>query len=502
MERRNIVQFEKEPLQDHCGILAAYSFGGDIPYFHHVVNGLQLLQTRGQDGAGLLAFSADGEVHIHKGEGMVDEVFTPDVLRKEVDRKAKLWGAQTRYGTDGGYIAENVQPFKVNHRSGDAFFVAHNGQFSAKPGSSPTKFSDSYLFTKELEQSVGETWDERVVETIKKKNGAYSLIIGTVSSLYLIRDIMGIRPLSYGKINSQNGSVIVVAASETEALSRMGATRFYEVMPGTMVKFSDNDPQNETIIPLFPKQKKFINGAHLATCVFENVYISDRQSRIHAPRKYPAEINAAPMIYTMRQKSGEILAREASLTINEVDLAIGVPGTGIDGGEAYARVCGIPYHQAITDKEKQKDQRTFISANIDTILEKVMNHFNFDENILAGKRVVLIDDSIVRGNVTLGLIRLLKERYGVKEVHLRILCPPIDKTCHLGVNTRNSNELIAARNNGIVYRIGKELGADSLAYLSGEGLLEAIVGNTFIKGFCMGCMAGFKYPVDKYGNSY
>ena len=343
---------------------------------------------------------------------------------------------------------------------------------------------------KELEKSVGQTWEERIVDTVRTKKGAFSLIIGTKDALYLIRDARGIRPLVYGQVMGENNTPIILAASETKALTEMGASEFSEVMPGTIIKFT-NKKEPEII-------KLEEANVEQASCIFENVYLGEGGSKSLNPREYSEAIDKASTILTTRQRAGEILAREAPLTKNDVDLAIGIPGTGIAGGEAYARICGIPYSKAITDKDKQ-DKRTFMSAQVDSILEKVLKHFNFNGRMLRGKRVVLIDDSIVRGNVTLGLVRLLKENYGVQEVHLRILSPPIDKICFLGINTRKQDELIAARNNGDVQKIQEEVGANSLAYLSGRGLIEAITGDSLTKGFCMGCMAGFKYPIDEFG---
>ncbi|MDO8609751.1 MAG: formyltransferase family protein [bacterium] len=492
MKKINIIQNDRKPLQDHCGILAAYSLGTDIPFFHHTFNGLLTLQTRGYDGAGLCAYSTDGKTYILKGAGAITDVFTESVRLEQMYRKAKLWIAQTRYGTKGGFIAENVQPFHVSHCSGEVFFVAHNGQFSFSPGDDVTKLSDTFIFAKELEQSTGKTLDEKIFNTVKKKKGAFSLIIGTSHALYLIRDSLGIRPLVYGELTGQNKTQIIVAASETEALIRMGVTTFFEVMPGTMMKFTDDKKITTTSL----SDHKY----PVSLCVFENVYLMDHRSRSLAPRSKKTQINKALLVLATRQKAGEILAEEAPLTIKDVDLAIGIPGTGIDGGESYARICGIPYKQAIKDKVKQKDQRTFMSAETDLISSKVLDHFIFDEKALAGKRVVLIDDSIVRGNVSHGLVYLLKKDYKVKEIHLRVLSPPIDKICYLGINTRKNKELIAARNKGNIDEIKKELKADSLKYLSVNGLIESITGKKNTKGFCMGCMAGCSYPIDQFGN--
>lgn len=488
----NLIRDEKSPIQDHCGILAAFSLGGDVSVYNEMVSALSTLQTRGYDGAGMCALSSDGSIYTHKGEGLISDVFSSEVIREEMERRATLWVAQTRYGTKGGFIADNVQPFQVNHNSGDVFFVAHNGQFSSTPGQEPTELSDTYEFAKELEQSVGETWDERILNTIKKKNGAYSLIIGTAKALYLIRDPYGVRPLIYGEIKGDNGNSVIVAASETVALDKMGATNYREVMPGTIVKFSNDQDGIITRI----SEKKFPRRG----CSFENIYVASGESLMLDFQEKPTDINQSPTVVAFRQKTGKILAREAPLTTKEVDFAIGIPGTGIPGGQTYARVCDLPYYQAITDKTPQNDQRTFMSANVDGILAKVMSHFNFDAQALRGKKVVLIDDSIVRGNVMLGLIRLLKEVYGVAEVHVRILSPPIDKRCYLGINTRKNDELIAAQNKGNVEEIRKKLGADSLAYLSGKGLREAMNDDSMVGNFCMACMVGYNNFIDEFGN--
>ncbi len=179
-------------------------------------------------------------------------------------------------------------------------------------------------------------------------------------------------------------------------------------------------------------------------------------------------------------------------------MVIGVPGTGIPGGQAFAEALGLRYAQLIEDKTKQTDQRTFMHADLDSILQKVLDHFDFKAEELRGQRVCLVDDSIVRGNITTGLVRLLKEYYGVREVHIRVLSPRIDKACHFGVNTRDEQRLIARGKS--VEEIRQKIGATTLAYLSAEGLKEALGGSPDAEGFCLGCMANHHPPVDGAGN--
>jgi len=297
----------------------------------------------------------------------------------------------------------------------------------------------------------------------------------------LARDPYGVRPLAYG---FRDG--VCMAASETVALEAMGLDNFREVLPGQILKIS-----KEGLFTLVPAAE-----SKTACCIFENIYFGEGKSRLHAPRLSETEINTTPTIDNFRENCGRILAIEAPLTKNEVDFAIGIPGTGIAGGRSFALESGLPYCQAISDRHPQDDPRTFMTPNINEILQKVLKHFYFKENFLRGAKVVLVDDSIVRGNVMPGLIKLLKEEYGVKETHVRILCPPIDKSCYLGINTRQDSEMIASRHRGKIEEIRKEIGADSLAFLSDKGLLKA-VGES--DGFCLGCMINHHPPIDRRG---
>jgi amidophosphoribosyltransferase len=484
-----IEAIEREPVLDHCGVVGLFSTY-PMEFFTTGLAGLKALQTRGQDGAGFCALSTEGPIVNYKGEGMIREVFIDEIVEEFRRTKARIFGFQTRYGTNGAFHPENTQPFSEQHeQSGEPFFVAHNGQFSEKPGDTDTQTSDSAKFVRSLARTHGDTWETRIRAALSAEHGAWSLIIGTRDALFLARDPRGIRPLLFGSYNdADTGARVWAAASETAALRAMGVTTFYNVMPGEMIRIDDDGVHT------------FSDTTNMdsAGCSFEGIYIEDGRSELQVPTRSREQINV-PIVNEFRRTCGRILAQEAPISPDTIDFAIGIPGTGITGGRAYAEALGIPYFQAITDHIPQDNPRTFMTANLPVILDRVLHHhFDFDTNALRDKRVVLIDDSIVRGNIMTGLVRLLKKQYGVASVHIRILSPMIDKGCHLGVNTRTEEELIAWREHDNVERIKNVLGADSLAYLSPDGLKRAFGNNA--DGYCYGCMVGHHPPIDRMGN--
>lgn len=491
-KKEHIVHRDKTALHDHCGIVGMFA-AKDTRLFTTGLSGIHTLQTRGYDGAGFWAESQDGQTHTHKGEGMVNEVFSKNIVDIYAQVAARLWVYQVRYGTNGSFHSDNVQPFTgVYEQTGERFALAHNGQFSKDFKSKDiNELSDTALFFNELSHSTGSTWDERITKTLDHKHGAWSLVIGTKDALYVARDPLGIRPLVYGHIyNAVSQDTIWVVASETSALLAMGVKDYFEVISGTVAKINT---QGLEIIQKTRYAKRTL-------CIFENVYIQNGESKAHLPRSRSSQIARSLNVSDVRRRSGKILAREAPLTRNDVDMIIGVPGTGIEGGISFARTLGIPYYQAITDKaDSLSEQRTFMSARIDKIYQKVLDHFVFDKQTLKGKRVALVDDSIVRGNIAKGLVYLLKNYFFVTKVHLRVLSPAIDKPCHLGVNTRTKEELIAATYEGDTEKICAALNAESLAYLSPVGLKEALTGDPYARGFCMGCMLGNSFPIDEFG---
>ncbi|MDP3994280.1 MAG: hypothetical protein Q8P91_00425 [bacterium] len=462
-----------------------------MPFFITGLAGLYQLQTRGYDGAGFYCVNSNGLSFQHKGEGLISDVFDRDTIAGFKDIKASMWLYETRYGTDGATQVENVQPIVARHvLTGETFAVVHNGQFSGEKGFSGGNISDTRIFANQLAESTEDLWDKRILMMQKKKRGAWSAIVATSESLYLMRDKYGVRPLAYGKKkNFDDVQDVWIAASETSALRAMGVSIFFEVLPDSVIKISKKGVEE---LQKSPEETTVLQAA----CIFENIYIGDGRSAIHLPRATDTEINNTLEIDDFRKRCGEILAREAPLNSQDVDIGIGVPGTGIAGGRAFSEALGIPYLQAITDRNPSNDQRTFMTPDINDIYKLVRDHFYLYDNFLRGLRVVLIDDSIVRANITSGVIRLLKEKFGVKSVHVRVLCPPIDKGCYLGINTRKNSELAAARNNGDIEGIRNEIGADSLAFLSDKGLLKA-AGRR--EGFCLGCMVNHYPPIDKKG---
>lgn len=485
-----LARAEREPLQDRCGIVAAFC-EEDTPFFITGLAGLYQLQTRGYDGAGFHCVTAAGQTFQCKGEGMISDVFNTDTVARYRDIKASMWLYETRYGTQGATKVENVQPIVTQHRlTGETFAVIHNGQFSDEDGLSGGEVSDTRIFANQLAESTEASWNERILNMQKKKNGAWSTIIATPEGLYLMRDRYGVRPLGYGKKKDAiSNRDIWIAASETSALKAMGVSLSFEVLPDSVIKISKRG------IEKLRKPNGIVTAQ--AACIFENIYIGDGRSAIHSPRTTDLEINTSPEIDEFRKRCGVILAKEAPLSGADVDVAIGIPGTGIAGGRSYAEALGIPYLQAITDRNPQDNPRTFMNPDINDIGRQVLGHFYLHKNFLQGLRVVIIDDSIVRANITGGVIKLFKEEFGVKGTHVRVLCPPIDKSCYLGVNTRKDSELAAARHRGNIEGIRQEIGADSLAFLSDKGLLEA-AGQS--DGFCLGCMINHYPPLDRRGN--
>lgn len=484
----SIVEEERGPVRDHCGIVSAFS-QEEIPFFLTGLSGLVEEQTRGYDGAGVVCLEKNGTSHAYRGHGRIAKAFDQHAISAFRQIHAKTWAFQTRYKTDGPLIPGNLQPVvRIHKQSGQMFALVHNGQFSLTPGRSGGEDSDTVIGADELAESPEQTLDESINVFQRKKKGAWSVSIITRDAMYLLRDPRGTRPLSYGALRQPGREHSVwIAASETVALEAMGVDTFREVLPGSVVKIDAHGIQELA----YPGP-----ADEIAVCSFENVYIAEGKTRMHIVRGSPDEINAAVTTNEFRRRTGYILAREAPLTAGDVDFVIGIPGTGIIGGRAFASACKLPYIQAITDRNPL-DGRTFMMPNIEKIYQKVLENFEFYASVLYGAKVGIVDDSIVRSNVMRGLNYLLRTQYGVSVVHARVLCPPIDKPCYLGINTREERELAAHEYQGDVDLIRKSIGLDSLAYLSGKGLVEAHEGSERI---CRGCMVGYSPPIDRYGN--
>jgi amidophosphoribosyltransferase len=416
--------------------------------------------------------------------GLVSDVFKKEHLEQ---LKGSIAVGHVRYATAGGRTIENAQPFLNTYKFG-SIALAHNGQLVnhtelrsllEDSGSTFSSSSDSEVILKlivrefiekggkpghSLNENYAENkklFEEAIVETARQIKGSFALCIMTQNSLIAIRDPNGIRPLCIGKIN--NGYIL---ASESCAIDAVNGTIIRDIAPGEIV-FIDKDGLRSVSYAEIKKQ----------TCIFEYVYFARPDS----------EIDGIP-VQEARYRMGEVLARESKIA---ADVVIGVPDSGIGAAIGYARASGIPYVTGIV--KNKYIGRTFIAPTQAEREAMVFVKLNAIANDLRNKRVVVIDDSIVRGTTSRRLVQILR-RAGAKEVHFRVSSPPVKFPCHLGIDTPSKGELISSTHE--LEEIRKEIGADSLAFISLEGMLEALemCGDKASCGFCKGCFCG-EYPV-------
>lgn len=448
---------------EECGVLGISTPHGDgvaqMAFF-----GLFALQHRGQEAAGI-AVSDGRRARVHKDEGLVANVFTGDTL-------APLTGyhaiGHTRYSTTGSNAARNIQPFLVETMHGP-LALAHNGNLVNASslreellarGFGLTATSDTEVFTLMLAASGGRTWEERLERTAPAWKGAFSLVLLTADQVIAVRDPWGFRPLSVGRL-PQGGHAI---ASETCALVTLGCSDISEVAPGEIVSLRGAEiERHQALAPAPP-----------ARCTFEFVYFSR-----------PDSVWDGHNVHHVRQRLGEELAAESGV---EADVVVPVPDSSIPAAVGYSRTSGIPFNDGLI--KNRYIGRTFIEPTQDMRERGVALKFNALAENLEGRRVVMIDDSLVRGTTAGPLVRLLREA-GATEVHLRITCPPITHACHFGVDMGHDGDLMASRKT--VEEMREFIGADSLAFLSLEGMMRA-VGSADGSGYCNACFTGH-YPI-------
>ena len=446
-------------MHESCGVFGIYAPGVDIARL--IFFALFALQHRGQESAGI-AVSDGNEIEIHAGMGLVSQVFTESDLDQ---LKGYIGIGHNRYSTTGSTRPSNAQPVIV--RSGElTLALAHNGNIvNARAlrdelhgkGHRFRSSSDSEVVADLILASPGKSLEEKIGYAMRRLQGAYSLVIMTGDKLIGVRDPMGVRPLCLGTING--GWVI---ASETCALGHIGAQLSREIEAGEIVVIDKDGVRN------FKKKSN-----KKAFCIFEYIYFARPDSLIQGK-----------LLYQVRQAMGEMLAREYPV---DADLVMGVPDSATAAGIGYSHASGIPYCEGLL--KNRYVGRTFIEPDQRLRELGVQMKFNPLSQVIAGKRLVVVDDSIVRGTTTPHVVKLLKNA-GVKEVHLRICAPPIRYPCFLGVDMATEWELIAARKT--ISEIRDYLGADSLGYLSLEGLLKAIGLPREI--FCLACFTG-DYPI-------
>ncbi len=447
---------------DECGIVGIFAPDEDVARMAYF--GLFALQHRGQEAAGI-AVSDGRAAWVHKDVGLVWQVFTPQSLAPLTGHYAI---GHTRYSTTGSPSARNAQPFLIATQHGP-LGVAHNGNLVntaelrsdlLRRGVGLSSSSDSEVITMMLAGAAGDTWEERLQATMPHWQGAFSLVVLTRDTVLAVRDPWGFRPLSVGRLPSGGHAV----ASETGALRTLGCEAIREVKPGEIVTLSNNALRVRQALP--PK-------APLARCTFEHIYFSR-----------PDSFWDGRHVHQVRQRLGEALAREAPV---EADVVIPVPDSSVPAAIGYSRVAQIPYNDGFI--KNRYIGRTFIQPTDSLRRQGVALKFNaLDEN-LRGQRVIVIDDSIVRGNTAGPLVRLLREA-GAREVHLRITCPPIAHPCFMGVDMGTYAELIAHRLTQD--EMSDLFDCDSLHFLSLAGMMAAIDRSS---GYCNACFTGV-YPID------
>ena len=459
--------------EEECGVLGVSLPTGDAarPAFF----GLHALQHRGQEAAGIAV--SDGRVlRAHKGRGLVSSVFSSGTLDPLVGSMAI---GHTRYSTTGGDNDRNVQPFVVETMYGP-LGVAHNGNITnadrlrerlLERGAGLMSSSDTEVVALMLAAAEGSSWEERLANTIPKWEGAFSLALIVGTKVIACRDPWGFRPLSLGRFPSGGHAV----ASETGALRTLGCGQIREIEPGEVVVLQGSLVKSFQAVR--PQRVQ-------ARCTFEHIYFSR-----------PDAVWDGKSVHAVRQRLGEALAREHPV---EADVVIPVPDSSMPAAIGYAAVSGITYNEGFV--KNRYIGRTFIEPTDDLRRQGVALKFMTLEENLYGKRVVMVDDSIVRGTTSGPLVRLVREA-GATEVHVRITCPPIAHPCFFGVDMGSYDQLIGHQLG--VPEIAQHIGADSLGFLGVDPMMKAIGPSRNISteqiehgehGYCNACFTG-SYPV-------
>ncbi|RJQ51037.1 MAG: amidophosphoribosyltransferase [Nitrospiraceae bacterium] len=449
-----------DKFHDECGVFGIYGHreAANLTYL-----GLHALQHRGQEGAGIC--TSDGrQLYIEKSMGLVTDIFTEKRLKR---LPGEIAIGHNRYSTAGSSSLKNVQPLMVNFSLG-SLAIAHNGnlvnalelrnELEAK-GAIFQSTSDSEVFVHLIASSRAGGLYERLLDAAKTVSGAFSLIIMTENELIAIRDPYGFRPLSIGR---HDGAYVI--ASETCAFDLIGAKYIRDVEPGEMVIINENGINS----------MKPLHSPKLAQCIFEFIYFSRPDSNIFG------NIN----VDAIRKELGRQLARENHI---DADVVIPVPDSGVPAALGYAQESGIPFDFGLI--RNHYVGRTFIEPQQNIRHFGVKIKLNPVRKLLEGKRVLVVDDSIVRGTTSKKIVKMIREGGGAKEVHMRISSPPTIGPCFYGIDTPTRKELIASTHT--VDEIRKYITADTLSYLSLEGLLKVV---PHPEKFCTACFDD-NYPV-------
>ncbi len=465
MTKMQKLAYADDHFHDECGVFGVFGHteAANLAYL-----GLYALQHRGQESAGIVA-STGTDVNMHKAMGEVEEIFQPRVLAK---LPGTLAIGHTRYSTAGDKAILNAQPILVDCSKGK-IAVAHNGNLTnagewrrklEHRGSIFQTNSDTEVIVHLIARSQARNFSAALGDALNQIEGAYSLLVLTPEEIYAVRDPRGFRPLVLGKIPGKEGNDSWLVASESCAFDLLNAQYVREIEPGEMLRISRSGL--ESIHFSAPKPHQY--------CVFEHVYFSRPDSVV-----FGRSVNES------REMLGRLLAREQPV---EADMVVPVPDSGVPAGIGFALESRIPFRMGLI--RNHYIGRTFIEPSQAIRNFGVKLKLNPVRSLIAGKRVVLVDDSIVRGTTSRKLVRMVREA-GAKEVHFRVSCPPTISPCYYGVDTPTREELIASFSSP--EEIRKYLGADSLGYLSLSGLKEAVA-DTQGK-FCTSCYTGV-YPTD------
>lgn len=454
--------FAGDDLREECGVIALSNSREDAS--RAAFYGLFALQHRGQESAGI-AVSDGKRIAVHKDLGLVAHVFQE---RHMAELTGPLAIGHTRYSTTGSSTARNAQPFQIETMHGP-LALGHNGNLVnastlrrglLERGVGLTSASDTEVMVMMLAAAEGSTWPERIASCMRDWVGAFSFVVLTRDSVYAARDPWGMRPLSCG-ILPDCGSA---AASESCALRTIGCAQIRDIAPGEIVELSADGPISRGCIGAAGKQ---------ASCVFEYIYFAR-----------PDSVWNGIAVHEARRRFGAEVAGEFPV---DADLVIPVPDSSISAAIGYSQASGIPYDEGFV--KNRYIGRTFIQPTESLRRQGVALKFMVMPGTVRGRRLVVVDDSIVRGTTTGPLVRLLREA-GAREIHVRLTSPPIRHPCHMGVDMGTREQLIAHRLS--VPQIRDAVGADSLEYLSMGGMMRSLGRQD---GFCAACFTG-QYPFE------
>ena len=458
-ERESVDGFREE-----CGVAAVFNHPEAA---RQVFLSLYALQHRGQESAGIATADGNSLSNI-KGMGLVSEIFTEDVLQR---LKGEMAIGHTRYSTTGDSALLNAQPIRVDSTKG-LIAIAHNGNLVnlgtvrarlERAGAFFQTTSDSEIIVQLIAHSREGTLVDAIADSLRQVDGAFSLVMMTRDRMFAARDPRGFRPLSMGRITNPGAPDTIVFASETCAFDLLHAKYERDVEPGELIMVTAEGVTS----------RRYSTGVERSSCIFEHVYFSRPDSQVFGR-----------WVQESREAMGRRLARESGVP---ADLVVPVPDSGVTAALGYAEEARLPFRFGLI--RNHYVGRTFIEPEQKVRDFGVRLKLNPVRNLLEGKRVVLIDDSIIRGTTSRKIVRMVRAA-GAREIHLRISCPPTISPCFYGVDTPSKKDLIAA--NSSVEEIRRFIEADSLAYLSLEGLRHAVDGERG-EGYCRACYTGV-YP--------